>query len=84
MELSLSRADGAENKRLFDQLLSRRAEIEAAFGHPLDWRRMEDKKQSRIVYARDFDGYNKDTWPEMVAWLSDHIRSDPSVGTKAL
>ncbi len=74
VELSLNRANEAENKRLFDQLFALRPQIEAAFGHALDWRRMDDKKQSRIVFANDFDGYNRDNWPEMTAWLSDHIR----------
>ncbi len=73
VELSLSRANESENKRLFDQLFALRPQIEAAFGHPLDWRRMDDKKQSRIVFAKDFDGYNRDNWPEMTAWLSEHI-----------
>lgn len=75
VELSLARADGAENKRLFDQLHAHRDLIEGTFGHSLEWRRMDDRKQSRIVYARDFDGYNKDAWPEMVAWLSEQIRA---------
>ena len=74
VELSLSRANESENKRLFDQLFALRPQIEAAFGHPLDWRRMDDKKQSRIVFAKDFDGYNRDNWAEMTAWLSEHIR----------
>lgn len=75
VELSLNRSEAAENKWLFDQLFSQRAQIEAAFGHPLDWRRMDDKQQSRIVFAQTFDGYNKEFWPEMVAWLSEHIRA---------
>lgn len=75
VELSLARSDGAENKWLFDQLFARREEIEAAFGRSLDWRRMDDKKQSRIVFAKDFDGYDKESWPEMIAWLSEHIRA---------
>lgn len=74
VELSLARSEGAENKWLFDQLFARRAELEAAFGHPMEWRRMDDKKQSRIVYAKDFDGYDRDSWPEMLDWLSEHIR----------
>ncbi|RWR05300.1 DUF4268 domain-containing protein [Paenirhodobacter populi] len=74
VELSLSKPDGHENKRLFDQLITRRQEIETAFGNVLDWRRMDDKKQSRIVFSRDFDGYNRESWPEMIAWLSEHIR----------
>ena len=48
--------------------------IEDAFGAKLDWRRMDDKKASRIVYAQPFDGFNKDAWPEMIAWLSTHIQ----------
>ncbi len=74
VELSLQRSEASENKWVFDQLFAERAKIEAAFGAQLDWRRMEDKKASRIVYAKPFDGYNRETWPEMVTWLSAHIR----------
>ncbi|MES2666900.1 MAG: DUF4268 domain-containing protein [Pseudomonadota bacterium] len=73
VEFSLSRFDGADNKRLFDLLFTQRQEIEAAFGNVLDWRRMADKKQSRIVFAKGFDGYNRESWPEMAAWLSEHV-----------
>lgn len=75
VEVSLQRSEAIENKWLFDQLFSRREEIETAFGHKLDWRRMDDKKQSRIVYSKDFDGFDKESWPEMVAWLSEHVRA---------
>ncbi len=74
VEVSLQRSEASENKWVFDQLLAEKAKIEAAFGDQLDWRRMDDKKASRIVYAKPFDGYNRDTWPEMVLWLSEHIR----------
>ncbi|WP_137110005.1 DUF4268 domain-containing protein [Rhodobacter sp. SY28-1] len=75
VELSLNRPDASENKRLFDQLLASRKEIEAAFGHQLDWRRMDSKKQSRIVFSKEFDGLDKDSWPAITAWLSNHIKS---------
>ena len=75
VEVSFGRPDAAENKRLFDHLYAERNEIEAAFGRPLDWRRMDDKKQCRIVYSQDFDGYNPDCWPEMLAWISEHIKA---------
>lgn len=74
VELSISRASGPENKWLFDQLQARRSTIEAAFGHPLDWRRMDDKKQSRIIFSQDFEGYDQANWPDMISWLSEHIR----------
>ncbi|MEI4473539.1 DUF4268 domain-containing protein [Frigidibacter sp. MR17.24] len=74
VELSLSRSEGAENKWLFDQLVALRPQIEEAFGAPLEWRRMDDKKQSRILYSCEFDGYNRDSWPAMMDWLSAHVR----------
>ncbi len=40
----------------------------------MHWRRMDDKKQCRIVYAKEFEGYDKESWPEMITWLSEHIR----------
>ncbi|MBI1263179.1 MAG: DUF4268 domain-containing protein [Alphaproteobacteria bacterium] len=74
VEIGMQRNDAAENKWIFDQLYAQRAKIEAAFGDALDWRRMDDKKASRIVYAQPFDGFSRDNWPEMIAWLSVHIR----------
>jgi hypothetical protein len=74
VQVNLQRSDAAENKWVFDQLLAERDKIEAAFGSELDWRRMDDKKASRIVYAEPFDGFDRSVWPEMIAWLSDHIR----------
>lgn len=74
VEISLQRSEAAENKWIFDQLHAQKAQIEAAFGDVLDWRRMDDKKASRIVYAQPFDGFSRDNWPEMIAWLSVHIR----------
>ena len=74
VELSLQRSEAAENKWVFDQLFLERNEIEASFGDKLDWRRMDDKKASRIVYAKPFDGYNREAWPEMIDWLSTYIQ----------
>jgi len=74
VELSLQRSEAAENKWLFDQLLQSKDEIENSFGSKLDWRRMDDKKASRIVHAQPFDGFNREVWPDMIAWLSDHIK----------
>jgi len=44
------------------------------FGLPLEWRRMDDNKVSAIEFAKVFEGYNRENWPEMIAWLVDHIR----------
>lgn len=74
VQLSLSRPDGAENKWLFDQLCAEQPSIDAVFGAPLDWRRMNDKKQSLVVFAQDFDGYDEENWPQIADWLSRHLR----------
>ncbi|MBX3062037.1 MAG: DUF4268 domain-containing protein [Anaerolineae bacterium] len=41
------------NKQYFDKLYNERDQIEAEFGHPLDWRRLDDNRASRIVFALD-------------------------------
>ena len=42
-----------DNKGLFDQLHDQKGEIEAALGYQLDWRRLDDKKASRIILFED-------------------------------
>ncbi len=74
IQLALSRSDAAENKWLFDQLHAEQSAIEAAFGAALEWRRMDDKKQSLIVFGQDFDGYDRENWPKIAEWLSSHLR----------
>ncbi len=73
VELGLLRSNRNENKKLFDLLFSMKDEIESKFGAKLEWRRMDEKKSSKIQYARSFDGYNKENWPEMIDWLTEHM-----------
>lgn len=49
-ELYIDRGKGSEetNKRIFDQLAEHRSEIEAAFGGPLNWERLDGRQASRI------------------------------------
>lgn len=82
----LNRPSREQNKAMFDLLLERRAAIEAAFGGPLSWRRMEDKKVSIIEAAAPFAGHDRNSWPEMTAWLVAKMRQlerafDPHVNT---
>ena len=42
-----------QNKQIFDALQARRKIIEAEFGVPLTWERLNDKRGSRIAYFRD-------------------------------
>ena len=73
VEVELKRSEKGENKWLFDRLEQERADVETRFGDGLKWLRMDDKKASRIVFARDFDGFNESNWPDMVAWLCEHV-----------
>ena len=71
--LDLQRGSKEENKWLFDRLEEQREQLERDFGGTLEWRRMDDKKSSRIDLSRSFDSYNKAVWPEITKWLAEHI-----------
>lgn len=74
VEFTFGRADAVENKWLFDRLILQREQIEGAFGHEIDWLRLDDKKASRLQFGMSCDGYNRDAWPEYVAWHVEHMR----------
>lgn len=73
VEVSLQRPEKSENKWLFDELKKQQTEIEGKFGKRLQWLRLDEKKSSRIYFARSFDGFNEANWPSMIAWLCEHI-----------
>ncbi len=51
-EVYISSGDRELNKLLFDELVDDKDQLEAAFGEPLAWERLDDKLASRIaVYA---------------------------------
>ena len=35
---------------------------------------MDDKKASGIRYRKEFDGYDPQHWPEMIEWLTKHVK----------
>ena len=69
VEFVLSRSIKEKNKAMFDHLLSHREKIEAAFGAPLEWRRLDENKVSIIGAGKFFEFQDKETWPEMIDWL---------------
>lgn len=73
VEFSMSRSEMKENKFIFDHLLEKKAEIESAFGAELEWLRLDDKKASRIQFQKNFDGYDRENWPEMIRWMVEHM-----------
>ena len=73
-EFVFNRSDRRENKWLFDQLAENRETYEQAVGEEFEWRRIDDKKVSMVVCKTPVQGYSKENWPEMIAWLVDHYR----------
>ncbi|MDE1347883.1 DUF4268 domain-containing protein [Vibrio aestuarianus] len=73
VELWLSRSNGEENKWLFDQLFEQKDQIDSSFGEPLEWLRLDDKKQSRIQFSCKVEGFNKDIWHDHITWHLEHM-----------
>ncbi len=71
--LSLQNSQAEANSFVFDRLETQKADVEATFGHALDWLPLPNKKACRIQYAKAVDGYDKANWPEMVHWLVEHM-----------
>ncbi|MEF1290086.1 DUF4268 domain-containing protein [Vibrio sp. M260118] len=73
VELYLSRQAPEENNFVFDALFKQRSDIEAKFGSPIDWQRLDGKKACRIKVSKAFDGYNREYWPEIIEWLIQNM-----------
>lgn len=74
VEFALDKASREANKMLFDKLKSREGEIEQTFGEKLKWDRLNDKKSSIIRCSKQFDGHNREAWPELISWMVDRVR----------
>jgi hypothetical protein len=72
-ELYIDRGNAEENKRIFDHLHQRKAEVEQAFGGPLSWERLDAKRACRIRHVVDRGGYRSPEaeWPEIQAQMVD-------------
>jgi hypothetical protein len=64
VELYIDTGDKDENKRIFDTLHARRAEIEQAFTAPLSWERLDEKRGCRVRYVLKEGGLTDEgKWP---------------------
>jgi Domain of unknown function (DUF4268) len=73
-DLSISRGSREENKWLFDRLYEQKDAIEADFGAPMEWLRLDNRKAAGIRYRKEFHGYDPENWPEMIEWLTQHVK----------
>ena len=73
VELNITSSDAATNKAIFDQFLERKASVEEAFGHELQWQRLDEKKACRVKFGQAVDGYNEENWEMMIEWLVEHF-----------
>lgn len=71
VELGINKPTQEENKKIFDALIEDKDNIEQAFGSPLSWQRLDDKKMSRITYILDgVNVFNEDDWQQMQEFSS--------------
>jgi hypothetical protein len=90
VELDIDTGDKRKNKRLFDALRSRKAEIETAFGAPLEWQRLDDARRSGVRYVVREGGLTspEDNWPRIQAAMVDAMARmakvlQPHLGARA-
>lgn len=66
IELTFSSSNKLKNKRYFKQLYLNKDQIEASFGHKLDWEELPDSKMSRIRYLLDdVNIFDKNDWEKI-------------------
>lgn len=72
-EVYIDMGDKVENLRIFDGLFANKKKIEAEFGSPLEWERLENKRACRI--ALYCDGSIEDSDEQLLKYKSWSIES---------
>ena len=74
IELYIDRGKEAdeENLRIFDYLESNKTSIEAAFGEPLEWQRLDGRRACRIAHTITVGGYrDPESVPHLITTMVD-------------
>ena len=74
VELYIDGPVAAATKALFDSLHAQRATVEAAFGSPLAWQRLDDKRASRISFSVPGGWVDELTWPAAIERAVDAMQ----------
>jgi hypothetical protein len=74
-EVYINKSSKELNKFIFDELLSKKSEIEKIFGDNLQWERLDNKKACRIKHElNDVHYFNRDDWNKMIAFMIDSMQ----------
>ena len=84
VELLLGRPQAEENKWLFQELYNEKCRNDGDSDPDLDWDKQESTIRSRIWYSQSFDGYDENTWNEMIEWLCEHFLKLESTFSESL
>jgi Domain of unknown function (DUF4268) len=85
IQLEFGKSNKEENKKLFDELLNFKVDIERQFGNCLIWERLDDNISSRVAY--NLTGVNifvKEDWNKMANFLTENIIKFEEVMRKPL
>lgn len=73
IDLYIDVGDQGKNKAIFDRLFAEKDMIEDEFGETLDWRRLDDKRASRVVKSYEDQGslMEQDKWNDLQEVMID-------------
>lgn len=72
----------SDNKALYDKFYANKDEIEKIVGCNLDWRKLPEKKASRILITKQFDLNNESLFEEEVDWIKEYTLKFKKAFTK--
>jgi hypothetical protein len=74
VEIYLDSGDKTENEQIFDCLLKRKQQIEAALGFELTWERLDNRRACRIAVYRDGEiNSDSETLADIKSWTIQNL-----------
>jgi hypothetical protein len=70
-ELYIDNGDAEDNARLFNELLTHQAEIEAAYGRPLEFEELVSRRACRVAEYAEGSVTEESAWASYIDWFVD-------------